>query len=584
MKKKLLLGLTIGLGTLSYAQCDISGVNPVMCLTDAPVEMIIDSPGAAFVGSGVSGSIFSPADAGIGVHTITVSAPGDGYTVEEGTYGPIDISTGATTVGGLGDDNYVGSFPIGFNFTFFGATYTQFYIGSNGFMGFTGGMPSGCCSGQNIPNTSTPNNVIAFAWEDLDPGNGGAPVENLVRYKTTGTAPNRILTMEFYNVDHWSNGDNVTLHTQLYETTNCIEIHNTIQPQVGTHTQGIENASGTEAYTPPGRNASGWNGGPDMWRFCPNVGCSGDIEVEVVASPTVTATIDAEEICLGDEVTITAGGDADSYYLGAGIEDGVPFIPEITGENVFIVAGTDLDAGCIATSMVTVFVHEIPYVYAGDDLSVCEDNEFVLEAVGDEAEYAWDGGAVDGEPMMQDAGSVTYTVTATNAGGCESTSSVTVESMEVPTGTGVVIMMTGVAYDGEIDFTPSGGTGGPYTFLWSNGATTEDITALGVGSYTVIVSDGVCDSEVTFFVDSQAGIALNELDNLKVYPNPVIDFVTVEFEGTYNWTLFDNAGKIVATGLANGKEQISMENLATGNYMMKVEVDGKQSTVAVVKK
>jgi hypothetical protein len=234
--------------------------------------------------------------------------------------------------------------------------------------------------------------------------------------------------------------------------------------------------------------------------------------------------------------------------------------------------------------MVNVFVHEYPYVYAGDPITVCEDNEFVLAAVGDEATYVWDNGAVDGVPMLQDIGTVTYTVTATNEGGCESVSSTTVESVETPTGTGIVTMMTGDAYDGAIDFTPSGGDGGPYTFIWSNGATTEDIDALTVGSYTVVVSDGTCDSEVTFIVDSQAGIELEELSNLKVYPNPVVDFFTIEFEGTYNWILYDNAGKIIGNGKATGKEEISMENLASGNYLVKVAVDGKQSTITLVKK
>ncbi|MDG1913076.1 MAG: T9SS type A sorting domain-containing protein [Crocinitomicaceae bacterium] len=583
MKKKLLLGLALGLGTFSFAQCDISGVSPVMCLTDTPVAMDVASPGAVYDGPGVSGDIFSPSEAGIGTHTITVEAPGEGYSVDETIdFDPIAIP-GGTSVS-LSDDNVSPFLPIGFDFTFFGVTHDQFRIGSNGFITFNGSSASGCCSGQNIPNTSFPNELIAFSWEDLDPGNGGAPAINLVRYETVGVAPNRVLVVEFFNVDHYSSGDRIYCHTQLYETTNCVEIHLGLQPAVCcNHTMGIENAAGTEAYAASGKNAASWTASDFAISFCPNIGCEGTFEVEVVEAPSVTATIDEEEICLGEEVTITAGGDADSYYLGAGILDGVPFTPETAGENVFVVAGSD-DGGCVATAMVSVFVHDIPYVYAGDDFTTCEDDEFVLEAIGDEATYVWDGGVEDGVSMMQDAGTVTYTVTGTNSGGCEASSSVTVEALEVPTGTGVVTMMTGVAYDGEIDFTPSGGTGGPYTFLWSNGETTEDITALGVGSYTVIVSDGMCDSEVTFFVDSQAGIALNELDNLSVYPNPVIDFVTVEFDGTYNWTLFDNAGKIVSSGTATGKEHISMENLATGNYMMNVEVDGKKSTVAVVKK
>ena len=113
--------------------------------------------------------------------------------------------------------------------------------------------------------------------------------------------------------------------------------------------------------------------------------------------------------------------------------------------------------------------------------------------------------------------------------------------------------MTGDAYDGEIDFTPSGGTGGDYTFSWTNGATTEDISALTTGTYTVTVSDGVCDSDVTFEVGSQASIDLNELGNISVYPNPVVDALTIEFEGTYNWSIFDNAGKLVANGQATGQ-------------------------------
>lgn len=583
MKRNLLLGLALGVGTLTNAQCVISGLDPVMCLTGAPVAMSVPSPGAVYSGPGVTDDIFNPAAAGIGIHTISAEAPSEGYSHGTVAYSPIPIVAG-TTVGGLSDDNVVGTFPIGFTFNFFGVDYTNFYIGSNGFITFSAGMPSGCCSGQNLPSGSTPNNLIAYSWEDLDPGNGGAPALNYVRYETQGVAPNRILVVDFYRIDHYSSGDNVTAQVHLYETTNCVEVHIETQPAVCcNHTLGIENASGSEAYTAPGKNAASWTASNFAYQFCPNTGCSTTFEVEVVAGPNVNGFTSETEICLGESIILTSTGTADSYSWGVEIDEGVAYIPTTPGMNNFIVSGTDEASGCVGTDMVSVMVHDIPYVDAGTDLTVCSDNEFTLNAIGDEAVYTWDNGAVDGVPMMQEVGTVTYTVTATNAGGCTATSTVDVESLEVPSGTGVVTMMTGLGYDGEIDFTPTGGTGGPYTFLWSNGATTEDISALTVGSYTVTVSDGVCDSDVTFFVDSQAGIELEQLDNLTVYPNPVVDVLTIEFDGAYSWAIYDNLGQIVLFGQSTGKELVSMEQLATGNYLLKVAVDGKESVVSLVK-
>lgn len=584
MKKTLLLGLSVGFAGLSFGQCEIVGLDATMCYGAPPVTLNytagpdIAADAVVYSGPGVSGGVFDPTAAGLGTHTVTAIAPGLDYIMDEGIpYDPIDIAGGGTV--SLSDDAMSGFLPIGFDFAFFGEIYDEFQISSNGFITFDGSTDNGCCSGDFIPSGGTPNNLIALCWEDLRPPSGGT-----IRYETVGTAPNRICVVEFESVHHYFSGFPITGRIQMYETTNCIEIHLQNQDATGNHTMGIENATGTTAYAPVGKNSAPWTTSNFAVSFCPPPGCEAEFEIEVVEAPNVSGSVDVEEICLGEEITLTATGTADVYYWGAEIEDGVPYVPTSIGENVFVVSGTDTESGCISSSLVNVYVHDIPNVYAGEDFSICEDMEFVLAGFGDEATYEWDGGVVDGEPMMQAAGSMTYTVTGTNAGGCEASSSITVEALEVPTGTGVVTMMTGVAYDGEIDFTPSGGTGGPYTFLWTNGATTEDITDLGVGTFTVTVSDGVCDSDVTFVVDSQAGIALNELDNLKVYPNPVVDFVTVEFEGTYNWTLVDNAGKIVATGIANGKEQISMENLATGNYMMKVEVDGKQSTINVVKK
>ena len=275
MKKILLSGFALGITSLAFSQCVISGIPASMCEEDAPVTATVLEPSGVFSGPGMVGDVFDPSLAGPGTHTITFEYTASGYEVDESiAYAPIDISSGSTSLP-LGDDAVSAYLPIGFTFNFFGNDYTDFKIGSNGFITFNASSSAGCCSGQFIPNSAFPNELIAFAWEDLDPGNGGAPATNLIRYKTTGVAPFRVLVMEYYNVDHWPSGDGVFAHVQLYETTNCIEIHVGSQPQAGTHTLGIENADGTEAYAAVGKNRSGWTATNYAVSFCQLTGCTG---------------------------------------------------------------------------------------------------------------------------------------------------------------------------------------------------------------------------------------------------------------------------------------------------------------------
>jgi hypothetical protein len=61
---------------------------------------------------------------------------------------------------------------------------------------------------------------------------------------------------------------------------------------------------------------------------------------------------------------------------------------------------------------------------------------------------------------------------------------------------------------GAVDLTVSGGTA-PYTYLWSNGATTQDLTGLTAGTYSVTVRDGLfCNSVHTFVITQPAAITV----------------------------------------------------------------------------
>ncbi|UCD16703.1 MAG: hypothetical protein JSV44_09610 [Candidatus Zixiibacteriota bacterium] len=85
-----------------------------------------------------------------------------------------DISDGGLEVGGLGDDNFVGPFDIGFDFPFYDTTYNLIFIGSNGIIGFDAADMSSRFK-TAIPTSTTPNAILAWLWDDLDPTSGSNP-------------------------------------------------------------------------------------------------------------------------------------------------------------------------------------------------------------------------------------------------------------------------------------------------------------------------------------------------------------------------------------------------------------------------
>ncbi len=97
----------------------------------------------------------------------------------------------------------------------------------------------------------------------------------------------------------------------------------------------------------------------------------------------------------------------------------------------------------------------------------------------------------------------TYGVTVTDANGCTES---LVRSITTPDELTVIATLVETACDpgntGSIDITPAGGAL-PYSFSWSNGEITEDITGLTAGNYSVtITDDNGCSKIVTYVIES----------------------------------------------------------------------------------
>jgi hypothetical protein len=157
-----------------------------------------------------------------------------------GTYTAI---TGGTVIGTTtsDDNNYANElsptvasstgigFPIGFNFTFNGAIFDRFALNTNGFitLGQSALTPSTNITSSytaiSVTTTTTPPqlaNRIAGFNRDLQ-GQTGSEMS----YLTTGTAPNRVLVVQWSGFRRWNaTGNNFNFQIRLYETTNVVEV------------------------------------------------------------------------------------------------------------------------------------------------------------------------------------------------------------------------------------------------------------------------------------------------------------------------------------------------------------------------
>jgi gliding motility-associated-like protein len=114
--------------------------------------------------------------------------------------------------------------------------------------------------------------------------------------------------------------------------------------------------------------------------------------------------------------------------------------------------------------------------------------------------YVWSNGATTQDISGLAIG--TYTVTVTDANGCSATASATITQNDALTiaATGTTNVSCNGLSDGSLNITVSGGVS-PYTFVWSNGATTEDVTGLSAGSYSVTVTDAAgCTGSASFTI------------------------------------------------------------------------------------
>jgi len=226
-----------------------------------------------------------------------------------------------------------------------------------------------------------------------------------------------------------------------------------------------------------------------------NVCGESSLRCENIVLKVVNATASVANQCSGGNLELIANGGTEYVWSGpngftTNLQNPVIFGATSAASGVYIVTVTD-EGGCSATASVTVTV--------GPSFSITPDvfdtgcgqsiGAIFLTVSGGVSPYSyqWSNGATTQDII--DLGGGNYTVTVTDATGCTASVTGSVTDFEGPTLSATVTNVTcNAGQNGAVDLTVTSGVG-PYSYFWSNGSTTQDISGLRAGLYGVAVVD-----------------------------------------------------------------------------------------------
>ena len=184
--------------------------------------------------------------------------------------------------------------------------------------------------------------------------------------------------------------------------------------------------------------------------------------------------------------------------------------------------------------------------------------------------YDWSNGATSED--LNAIGAGTYSVIVTDENNCTITQEFNIiepQLLNVETSTsnysGFGVSCFG-ANDGYINLNVSGGTGS-YTYDWSNGSTTQNLSNISEGTYSVIVSDtNNCSQQFEFILNEPESIEINS--NISSYN----DFGVSSYgasDGSIDISVIGGSG-IFNYNWSNGETTEDIINLTTGIYSVVV--------------
>jgi hypothetical protein len=219
-------------------------------------------------------------------------------------------------------------------------------------------------------------------------------------------------------------------------------------------------------------------------------GCSATAQITITVDqpPPVAVSASNASVCIGSSSTLTVTG-ASTYSWSSG-GTGTSETVSPTSATTYTVTGTDAN-GCVNTATITVNVNALPTVTASAaNGTICEGSPETLIASG-ASSYSWSSGGTNATEIVTPVTNSTYTVTGTDANGCENTAMVTVNVNPAP----VVSLGADITQCGGSVTLDAQNAGATYN--WSSGGSsqTENISASATVTVTVTDVNGCSGSD-----------------------------------------------------------------------------------------
>jgi gliding motility-associated-like protein len=276
-----------------------------------------------------------------------------------------------------------------------------------------------------------------------------------------------------------------------------------------------------------------------------------DVQATITATPSV--------VCAGQTAQLEAiGGTSFTWAAANGLTTTNIYNPIVSPTSTTTYNVSMSWGSCSKTASKTITVGGTHVTLAASpSLKTCDGSPVQLTAdAGNGATYAWNGGA--GAAVFSATNSGAYTVTATDVTGCTTTASANVVVSNLSLGSPVISPSCGGAANGGVNITVNG-TATPYTFNWNNAATSEDLTNIAAGTYTVSVSntDGCSVTQSYTVTQSSTGISLAA----------TVTDVTCNGGNNGSINLSVNGGNAPYNFVwNNGAQTQNISNLNAGNY------------------